>query len=77
MPVAGGKVKEARVVVERLDLKDVPLAVSRIGRCDVSLIKVGEIRQDRSGLGTAWVSCPIMAAKKVSGSRLLVDFVSA
>ena len=57
--------------------EEVALAVSRVGGCDASLIKVGEIRQDRSGLGTAWVRCPVMTAKKVSGSRLLVGFVSA
>ena len=38
---------------------------------------MGEIRQDRSGLGTAWVRCSITAARRVSGSRPLVGFVSA
>ena len=57
--------------------EEVAAAVSRVGGCDVGAIKVGEVRRDRAGLGTAWVRCPVAAAKKVSGGRLLVGFVSA
>ena len=56
---------------------EVAQAISKVGGCDVGSIKVGEIRQDCSGLGTASVRCSIMAAKKVNSSRLLVGFVSA
>lgn len=57
--------------------EEVAMAVSRAGGCEAGAIKVGEIRQDRQGLGTAWVRCPVSAAKRVSGGRLLVGFVSA
>lgn len=41
-------------------------AVARSGGCKVGDIKVGEIRLDRSGRGSAWLKCPVDAAKKVT-----------
>ena len=57
--------------------EEVAVAVSRAGGCEVEAVKVGEVRQGRNGMGTTWVRCPVLAAKKVSGGRLLVGFVSA
>ena len=57
---------------------EVAAAVARVGECAVEAVKVGDIRQNASGLGTAWVRCPVVAAKKVvQNGRLLVGFVSA
>ncbi|XP_045455126.1 uncharacterized protein LOC123664652 [Melitaea cinxia] len=52
--------------------------IAKAGGCAVESIKVGEIRQNFAGVGTAWVRLPVEAAKKVvDGRRLLVGFVSA
>ncbi|XP_060810076.1 uncharacterized protein LOC132904320 [Amyelois transitella] len=54
-------------------------AIARAGQCPESEIRVGDIREDRSGVRTAWVRCPIAAAKRLTanGTRLLVGWVSA
>ncbi|XP_047999781.1 uncharacterized protein LOC125236905 [Leguminivora glycinivorella] len=58
--------------------EEVVAAVARTGGCTIDTVKAGEIRQGFSGLGTVWVQCPIVAAKKVvAGGRLLVGWVSA
>lgn len=57
--------------------EEVGAAVSPACGCVAGAVKVGEVRQDRNGLGAAWVRCPVATAKKVSSGRLLVGFVSA
>ncbi|XP_060810132.1 uncharacterized protein LOC132904230 [Amyelois transitella] len=54
-------------------------AIARAGQCPESEIRVGDIREDRAGVRTAWVRCPIAAAKRLTanGTRLLVGWVSA
>lgn len=53
-------------------------AVAQCGGCPVEAVKVGEIHQGAQGAGSAWVRCPIPAAKKLrEGGRLLVGWVSA
>lgn len=57
---------------------EVATAISRTGDCTIQSVKAGEVRQDRRGLGSCWVRCPVEAAKKIVGSkRLLVGWVSA
>ncbi|XP_045451981.1 uncharacterized protein LOC123661009 [Melitaea cinxia] len=52
--------------------------IAKAGGCAEESIKVGEVRQNFAGIGTAWVRLPVEAAKKVvDGRRLLVGFVSA
>ncbi|XP_041970774.1 uncharacterized protein LOC121727163 [Aricia agestis] len=45
---------------------EVAAAISRAGGCAAEDVKVGEIRVDRSGRGTAWVKCPVEAAKLIT-----------
>ncbi|XP_041974010.1 uncharacterized protein LOC121729534 [Aricia agestis] len=42
---------------------EIAAAVARCGGCAAEEVKVGEIRVDRSGRGSAWVKCPVEAAK--------------
>lgn len=57
---------------------DVAAAIARLGGCSVASIRTGEIRRDYRGLGTLWLSCPVIAARKVADSgRVLVGWVSA
>lgn len=50
--------------------------IAKAGGCAVDSVKVGEIRQNFTGVGTAWVRCPVETTKKVvEGRRLLVGFV--
>ncbi|XP_041984090.1 uncharacterized protein LOC121736779 [Aricia agestis] len=55
---------------------EVAAAIARAGCCAAEDIKVGEIRVDRSGCGTAWVKCPVEAAKVVTapGAKLYVGW---
>ncbi|XP_063634877.1 nascent polypeptide-associated complex subunit alpha, muscle-specific form-like [Cydia splendana] len=63
---------------ESVTKEEVVAAVAKTGGCTVDMVKAGEVRQGFSGLGTVWVQCPILAAKKVvAGGRLLVGWVSA
>ncbi|XP_060809936.1 uncharacterized protein LOC132904027 [Amyelois transitella] len=54
-------------------------AIARAGQCPESETRVGDIREDRTGVRTAFVRCPIAAAKRLTanGTRLLVGWVSA
>lgn len=57
---------------------EVAAAVARVGGIAKEVVKVGVVRRDQSGFGSAWVSCPTEAANKIiSGGRLLVGIVSA
>lgn len=53
-------------------------AIARAGDCKVETVKTGQIRVGTAGMGTAFVRCPITAAKQIVDSgRLLVGWVSA
>lgn len=53
-------------------------AVAKSGGCLLEAVKSGEIRRSPRGMGTAWVRCPVEAAKTLTaGGRLLVGWVSA
>nr|XP_034839930.1 uncharacterized protein LOC117996029 [Maniola hyperantus] len=57
---------------------DVVTAVARTGGCSADQVRAGEVVRNFSGLGTVWLRCPVMAAKKVvEGGKLLVGWVSA
>lgn len=75
-------VKTAELRVDGLDdsttPEDVVEAVARSGGCPPGDIRAGEVRADAAGLGTIWLKCPAVAAKKVVDSgRLLVGWVAA
>jgi hypothetical protein len=58
--------------------EEVAKAVAEQGGCSVGLVKVGEVRQTTSGLGSVWVQCPSAAAMKAAeAGRLIVGWVSA
>lgn len=52
-------------------------AIAAKGECLADQIRISNIRQDRSGLGAAWVNCPITATKKLLAGRFLVGWVAA
>ncbi|XP_048003187.1 uncharacterized protein LOC125239613 [Leguminivora glycinivorella] len=59
---------------------EVVASVAKVGGCAEGQIKAGEIRQDASGLGTIWLRCPVVVAKKVveaDRGRLQVGWVRA
>ncbi|XP_026323043.1 uncharacterized protein LOC113232503 [Hyposmocoma kahamanoa] len=63
---------------DSISANDVTAAVAQAGGCPTGAVSVGDVRLDRRGLGTAWVRCPIAAAKKINqGGRLQVGWVSA
>ncbi|XP_045491062.1 uncharacterized protein LOC123690945 [Colias croceus] len=58
--------------------EEVAAAVSRVGECPVDQVKCSGLRVGSRGSTTAWVSCPVAAAKKVAQvGRILVGWVSA
>ncbi|XP_061711723.1 uncharacterized protein LOC133521017 [Cydia pomonella] len=52
-------------------------AVAKGGGCALEAVSVGRISRTPTGLGTAWVRCPVAVAKKVAEGRLLVGWASA
>ncbi|XP_047509482.1 uncharacterized protein LOC125052595 [Pieris napi] len=74
-------VKSVEVRVSGLDdsvtADEVKFAVCKKGECSSDHVRVGEVRQDKSGLFAVWVKCPVEAAKKLSEGRLLVGWTSA
>jgi hypothetical protein len=65
---------------DSVSLGEVVAAVAKVGGCEESQVKAGEIRQDASGLGSIWLRCPVAAAKKVAEAdrgRLQVGWVRA
>ncbi|XP_049871993.1 uncharacterized protein LOC126380845 [Pectinophora gossypiella] len=75
-------IRSAEMRISGLDdsvtAEDLVAAVARAGQCAADQVKPGEIRRDKTGLGSVWLRCPVAAAKKVSeGGRLLVGWVAA
>lgn len=63
---------------ESIRPSEVVAAVARVGGCPEANVRPGEMAYGRSGLGTVWLRCPVLAAKKVvEAGRLLVGWVSA
>ncbi|KYN22494.1 hypothetical protein ALC57_05105 [Trachymyrmex cornetzi] len=48
---------------------DIIAAISKKGGCPKEAIKLGDIIPANNGLGTAWLKCPVAAAKKVTNDR--------
>ncbi|XP_013175638.1 PREDICTED: uncharacterized protein LOC106123778 [Papilio xuthus] len=73
--------KMAELLVAGLDdsvtKEEVTAAVCAKGDCAADRVKVGSLRQERSGLFAVWVACPVEAAKRVVEGKLLVGWVSA
>lgn len=44
---------------------DISHAQAEVGGCRPSEISTGPVRRGTNGLGTAWVRCPLVAAKKI------------
>ncbi|XP_041973441.1 uncharacterized protein LOC121729121, partial [Aricia agestis] len=45
---------------------EIATAIARVSGCRAEDVRVGEIRVDRRGRGSAWVKCPVEAAKQVT-----------
>ncbi|XP_045494196.1 uncharacterized protein LOC123693240 [Colias croceus] len=75
-------VKCAEVHIIGLDdsaaVEDVVAAISRAGECPTEHVKCSGLRVGSRGSTSAWVSCPIAAAKKVAQvGRIQVGWISA
>lgn len=58
--------------------EEVAAAIAGVGDCSEELIKASDIRRNPAGIGTAFVRCPVTAAKKVvDKGRILIGWVSA
>ncbi|CAK9815590.1 hypothetical protein ANTPLA_LOCUS8712 [Anthophora plagiata] len=58
--------------------KEVADAIAAAGACPPEEVRTGQIRSAPSGLGTLWVSCPLLAANTVAkGGRIRVGWTSA
>lgn len=59
-------------------VEGVRAAIASAGGCPLGDVRIGEIRTSPRGLGTVWVSCPVVVAKKVAAAgRLSVGWISA
>ncbi|XP_045500076.1 uncharacterized protein LOC123697577 [Colias croceus] len=75
-------VKCAELRVTGLDdsvaAEEVAAAISRVGECPGDQVKCSGLRVGSRSSTTAWVSCPVAAAKKVAQvGRILVGWISA
>ncbi|CAH2208171.1 jg27081, partial [Pararge aegeria aegeria] len=74
------KSAELRIVGldDSVKVEELVAAVARVGDCSPAQVKSSPINTGFTGLGTAVISCPVAAAKKlVEGGRILVGWVSA
>ncbi|XP_037292543.1 uncharacterized protein LOC119188789 [Manduca sexta] len=55
----------------------VKAALCSTGGCAAEAVKVGEVRQDRSGMGAVWAKVPTKAAQKIKAGRLKIGWVVA
>ncbi|XP_037301490.1 uncharacterized protein LOC119191721 [Manduca sexta] len=55
----------------------VAASLSSAGECTLEAVKVGQIRPDRSGLGSVWVKVPVRAAQKIKAGRLRIGWTVA
>lgn len=51
---------------DSVEEEEVRAALSEIGKCATSEIKVGNIRRMNNGLGTVWVQCPLATAIRIT-----------
>ena len=58
--------------------EEVVKAAAKVGDCPPDTIKAGEIKRNLRGVGTIWLRCPVLTAKKLTEhGRLLVGWTSA
>lgn len=58
--------------------EEVVAAIARIGGCEVSEVKAGELRTLPRTMGTLWVQCPLQTANKVAAAgKITVGWVTA
>ncbi|KAJ0176783.1 hypothetical protein K1T71_007962 [Dendrolimus kikuchii] len=73
--------KTIGVIVSGLDdcttAGEVETAIARVADCPVDHIRSNGIRLGPDGLGTTVATCPVAAAKKLEGRKLLVGWASA
>ncbi|XP_020297549.1 uncharacterized protein LOC109862063 [Pseudomyrmex gracilis] len=63
---------------ESVTLDKIKTAVATVGGCRLADIKVSRARASSNGLFTAWIQCPVVAARKVVGAEsLLMGWVKA
>lgn len=71
------KLAELRLsrIDESVTQAELAAALARCGECALEEVRVGEVKLPPYGLGTAWVRCPVAAAKKaVAAGRLVVGW---
>ena len=56
---------------DSISVEEIVEAIATLGACAKDLVKVGHIRRTAGGLGqgTAWIQCPILAARKITAQR--------
>ncbi|KYN42696.1 hypothetical protein ALC56_02873 [Trachymyrmex septentrionalis] len=56
---------------DSVSVEEIAEAIATLGACAKDLVKVGPIRRTAGGLGqgTAWIQCPILAARKITAQR--------
>ncbi|XP_030023098.2 uncharacterized protein LOC115442232 [Manduca sexta] len=57
--------------------ESVKMALCSAGGCAAEVVKVGEVRPDRSGMGAVWAKVPTKAAQKIKAGRLKIGWVIA
>lgn len=63
---------------ESVTKEELAAALAGAGDCSAADIKIGDIRRNLTGLGSAWAKCPAAAAKKVTDiGRVMVGWVTA
>ncbi|KOC58651.1 hypothetical protein WH47_05396, partial [Habropoda laboriosa] len=63
---------------ESVKAEEVALAIATFGGCSVEGVRTGTIRSSPNGLGTLWVRCPLMVARKLATTgRIRVGWISA
>ncbi|KMQ92618.1 reverse transcriptase [Lasius niger] len=70
--IIGRPSKLAELRVRGIDISVTPdnvaSAIALAGGCDSGCVRLGRIKETASGLGTVWVRCPALAAKRVVNS---------
>lgn len=63
---------------ESVTVEEVKVEVAKIGGCQASEIKAGQIRFNKKAMGTLWLQCPVAAAVKVAAvGKVKVGWVVA
>lgn len=74
------KMTELRVkdLDDSVTKEELAQAIAMAGGCDVTSIRVGDIRAAPSGMRTAWVKCPLLAGRQIAAQgRVAVGWARA